>query len=217
MQKSVTHLAQKQDLMRGSNAATDLYLRSVSEDTLGQTDVRWAQYHNDLEVFGGQIITHLSQREELFVSGRLFAVNEVEPTPSIAAEQAIQFAKDTLAYARDFATEPTAKLVVLPNSYLKDDEAAGPTLTWQVELRIQDGTDATANHQYFINAIDGQVVWHFDSLPKNGIWQSLYHGQVPVTSTKVEDQFKLGFYAVTILNLKNGTDFSTAMARPTLL
>lgn len=211
VQKSLAHLAQKPDVLRGSDAARDLRLHSVNEDNLGQTHVRLAQLHHNIEVFGGQIITHLSEREEPVVSGRLFAVNEADATPSIAAEQAIQFAKDALAYAGNFAAEPTAKLVVLPNSIAKNDETEGATLTWQVELRIQDGTEATAHHQYFIGANNGQVMWHYNSLPQIGVGESLYHGRVRVPTSYDYGRYVLAANGtIFLMNSQNTTDLAGA-------
>ena len=75
-------------------------------------------------------------------------------------------AKEALGYAGQFASPPAAKLVILPHAVIGSNFPPGASLTYQVELLIEDGTDATARHQYIIDARDSHVVWHFDNLTR---------------------------------------------------
>src|SRR5207302_5261328 len=40
------------------------------------------------------------------------------------------------------------------------------------------GTDATADHHYFVDANNGNVVWHYDALPQDAIGKGEYSGLV---------------------------------------
>ncbi|MBS1812930.1 MAG: M4 family metallopeptidase [Acidobacteria bacterium] len=191
--RSLTRLTNMRERLALENAATDLTLRSAEQDDLGQTHLRLIQKHHGIEVFGGQLISHIKGEEDANIGGRTFDVKEVEATPAITAEQATELAKAALNFNGEFAVEPTATLVVLPHRIFKEDAGNEATLTYQVTLQIEDGTEATAAHQYFVNAQDGQIVWHYNALP-HGTGRSLYSGTVPVASAYVPPSGLFGAY-----------------------
>ncbi|MFN7929798.1 MAG: M4 family metallopeptidase [Blastocatellia bacterium] len=195
--RSLTRLTAMRETLAIENAATDLTLRSAEQDDLGHTHLRLTQRHRGVEVFGSQLISHIKGNEDATIGGRTFDVKEVETTPAISAEQAIENAKAALNFQGEFASEPTAKLVVLPHQVFDKDAANVASLTYQVTLNIEDGTDATALHQYFVSAQDGQIVWHYDALPKDGTGYSLYSGTVNVPT------FWFGSYLLTDLGHGN--------------
>ena len=174
--------------------ATNLSLLSAVQDDLQRTHLRLAQMHNGIEVFGGQVLSHLQGQEVMQVSGYTFDTSNIDTTPSLTDEQAIEAAQTALGYTGQFATPPQAKLIVLPHRIFKDDAADEATLTYQVTLHIEDGTNATAQHQYFVNAQDGSIVWHYDSMSHEGLGQSLYSGVVGVPTTQVSKMFQLPYY-----------------------
>lgn len=199
--RSLTRLTAMREKLALENAATDLALRSAEQDDLGHTHLRLTQKHRGVEVFGSQLISHVKGEADATVGGRTFDVKEVETTPAITADQAIENAKAALNFNGEFAAQPTGKLVVLPHSLFDEKATTEATLTYQVTLHIEDGTDATASHQYFINAQDGQIVWHYDSLPKDGTGYSLYSGTVNVPT------FWFGQYLMTDLGHGNSKVF----------
>lgn len=182
--RSLTRLAAMREKLALADAATDLTLRSAEQDDLGQTHLRLTQKHRGVEVFGSQLISHVKGEEEATVGGRTFDVKDVETTPAITADQAIENAKAALNYNGEFVTAPAANLVVLPHRIFKEKAATGATLTYQVTLQIEDGTEATAAHHYFVSAQDGQIVWHYNNMP-HGTGRGLYSGNVGVPSVYV--------------------------------
>ncbi|MBS1811870.1 MAG: M4 family metallopeptidase [Acidobacteria bacterium] len=160
---------------RERNARVDFALVSAEQDDLGQTHLRLNQLRDGVRVFGGQVIAHLDAKNMRAVSGREFDEFNLETKAGLSPDQALEAAKNALKFKGEFAEEPKAELVVLPNEFFKGEEDKGATLVYHIELKIEDGTDATAHHQYFINAKDGSVVWHFDALP-HGTGYSLYSG-----------------------------------------
>lgn len=172
-------------------ARQEFALVSAEQDDLGLTHVRLNQFRSGVRVFGAQVITHLDSKAMRAVSGRNFDEFEVETTPTISEAQALEAAKNELKFAGKFAEEPTAELVILPHEVFKDDdEDKGATLVYRVELKIEDGTDATANHQYFVNAKDGSIVWHYNAI-EHGTGFSLYSGGVTINTQPV---FSFPFY-----------------------
>jgi thermolysin len=159
------------------DARQDFALVSAEQDDLGLTHVRLNQFRNGVRVYGAQVITHLDAKNMQAVSGNEFDVASVETTPALNNGDALAAAKAALKFDGKFEGEPNAELVILPHSLFKDDDDKGATLVYHVELKIEDGTDATAHHQYFINAKDGSVVWHFNSL-QHGTGFTLYSGGV---------------------------------------
>lgn len=160
---------------RERNVRTDFALVSAEQDELGQTHVRLNQFRNGVRVFGAQVITHLDAKSMRAVSGREFDEVQVETNPEMTPVQAVEAAKAALKFNGQFAEEPTAELVILPHELFKNEDDKDASLVYHVQLKIEDGTTATAHHQYFINAKNGSVVWHFDALP-HGTGHSLYSG-----------------------------------------
>ncbi len=183
-QRSLTRLTAMREKLALEDAASELSLRSAEQDDLGQTHLRLAQKHRGVEVFGSQLISHVKGDEEATVGGRTFDVKDVETTPAISADQATELAKAALNYGGEFVIPPTANLVVLPHRIFKDEAENEATLTYQVTLQIEDGTEATAAHQYFVSAQDGQIVWHYNSMP-HGTGRGLYSGNVGVPSVYI--------------------------------
>lgn len=182
-QRSIAHLKRRGKALGLSNPEAELALAGADQDDLGLTHVRFKQVHNGVPVFGGELITHLdSTSVRDLVSGRVYeSARRVDTAPKIGAAQAIEAAKAALGYAGEFAKEPGAKLVVLPNSVKNPNGGPGAALTYLVELLIEDGTENTARHFYFIDAHDGSVVWHYDNLQRQistGTGYSLYSGRV---------------------------------------
>src|SRR5262245_2750522 len=163
------------------DVAASLRLLAADQDDLGQTHMRLEQMHNGVEVFGGQLVSHLEGETVKEVGGRTFDVSDIDTTPTLSEEQAIEAARAAHKFEGALANEPEVKLVILPHSafdYRAMDEAS---LTWRVTLRVEDGTDKSGLFYYFINARDGSVVWRQDG-SESGAGSSLYSGAVPVPS-----------------------------------
>lgn len=169
---------------RQRDVRSDFGLVSAEQDDLGITHVRLNQFRNGVRIFGAQVITHLDAQTMRAVSGRNYDEVNVETAADVTPAQALEAAKAALNFNGQFVEEPKAHLVVLPHELFKEDEDKDATLVYHVELKIEDGTDATAHHQYFINAKDGSVVWHFDALP-HGTGFSLYSGGVSINTESV--------------------------------
>ena len=121
------------------------------------THVRLDQVFRGVPVFGGQVLTHLSDTGAVVSNGRFYNLNKIDTRPAFDGAKAIELAKSTLGYVGEFASSPSAKLVILPLE-------SKTVLAYQVGLLVEDGTDATAFHQYFINAQDGSVALYFNAL-----------------------------------------------------
>lgn len=184
--RSIAHLKQQGNAFGLRNAQTELSLLGADEDGVGLTHVRLDQVLNGVPVFGGQLITHLDDKLVREVTGRIYAeARKVDSKPKLTPAEAVKLAQEALGYAGEFAKQPEAKLVVLPHRIIDPNKQTGATLTYQVELLILDGTPATARHEYFIDAKDGSVVWHFNSMD-TGIGYSLYSGTVWIDTFQVQ-------------------------------
>lgn len=191
---SASEVAKAQASPRQRDVKSDFALVSAEQDDLGQTHVRLNQFRNGVRIFGAQVVTHLDAKSMRAVSGRNYDEVNTETTAEITAAQALAAAKAALKFNGKFAEEPSTELVILPHDLFKDEDDKDATLVYRVELKIEDGTDATAHHQYFINAKDGSIVWHFDALP-HGTGYSLYSGTVGI-NTEATFSFPFFHYAL---------------------
>ena len=124
-QKSLAHLRRQTEIREKLEPETDLRLVEAQQDDLGITQLRLEQTRNEVEVFGGQLLSYLRGEEVQEPMGRIFEIAGIDATPYLTAEQAIEMAKGVLGYAQQFAELPTAKLVVLPHQIVNHESGPG--------------------------------------------------------------------------------------------
>jgi Zn-dependent metalloprotease len=191
LQRTLAHFKERPGAEGINDAETELQLLGADEDDIGQTHVRLNQMHNGIPVLGGQLIAHLDDQSMRDVSGRMLAEARIDTTPALTDEQAIAAAISALGFTGEFASEPKARLVVLPHQVFKHEDEQGATLVYQVGLRIIDEAWGRAHHQYFVDAKDASIVWHYDGMT-SAYGKSLYSGTVYVNSeTLARDKYRL--------------------------
>lgn len=170
------------------NAHAEFKLLEAIEDGRGYKDVRLDQLHNGVEVFGGQIMTHLDNNGALVdVSGHFYDDARIDTTPMINEAQAIEAAKSALGHSGEFSEEPVARLVILPEKVRTgEDKVEGATLTYLVQLLVEE-IQKQGNHQYFINALDGSVRWYYDDTQREvGTGKGFFHKKVKIDTSPHE-------------------------------
>ena len=179
LRRSMAHLKRHGEAAQVRDPEAELTLLMAKQDDLGLTHVRLDQVHKGVPVFGGQIITHLDHASVRSVTGRAFeGVRGLDTTPRLTAAQAIKAAKAALGNGGGVAKEPQVKLVILPPR----DGSPRATLTYQVQIFVEHPDRVPERHEYFVDARDGSIVWHYDSLP-TGTGYSLYSGAQYIPTT----------------------------------
>jgi Zn-dependent metalloprotease len=191
--RSLAHLQQRNAASGKREAAAEFALRRADQDDLGQIHMRLDQLQNGVPVYGGQLVAQLDADAVLGVAGREFDdARGVDTTPTLTPAEAVVAARAAMNTACVFAREPEAELVVLPRQLV--DGKAGATLCYLVELLVEDGTEATGRHRYFVDARDGRIVWHYDAMA-HGTGKSLYSGTVDIrTKFQPGDRIRLDKY-----------------------
>lgn len=189
LQRALEQLQERSEGMGIVDAASEFTLIEAMQDGRNYTDIKLAQVHQSVEVFGGELIAHLDDQLSIYdLSGRIFPEARIDTAPAITEEQAVEFARTAVAEEGDFSGEPAIKLVILPEKIKTGDEAAeGATLTFQVDLESGDGAETANQHRCFVNAADGEMTWRFNSTPHDteiafGTGNSLYSGQVLINT-----------------------------------
>ena len=144
------------------DAAAELKTIKTDADELGFHHVRMNQMHNGLRVVGGQLIVHFNKAGEAYqVNGRYIPGIDVETTPLIDAQSAVEAAQRDLAKAGKPAgtLKGAAGLVI----YAQD---ALPVLAYELTLVYNEGNAGTGNWRYWINARDGAVINRFNDIRK---------------------------------------------------
>jgi Fungalysin/Thermolysin Propeptide Motif len=148
--RSLEHLRGEAATHGLADPDAELSLLSVVRDDLGQTHVRLEQVYKGVPVFGGQLIMHLDRNDpeeqaRNFANGRVFSDARLVSThPRMAAAAALATAKKALGRVVGFEREKV-ELVVLPEAVRLGGEASGATLTYKVELLINDGREAACH------------------------------------------------------------------------
>lgn len=218
LERSLTHLKQSPEgkALGLRNVEKELTLVAADEDELHQTHVRLQQVVGDVPVHGAQIIVKVRGKKGQRIYGRVFKkAGLAGTTPTLTPAQAVEAARGALGYAGEFARTPEAKLVVLPAEYADGrakDKKAGATLTYMVELLVEDGTERTARHIFFVDARDGSVVHRYNALAhadRIGTGYTLYSGRVNFTVDRnFWGNYKLianDRWGTTTTNLNGGT------------
>jgi Zn-dependent metalloprotease len=104
LRQSIEQLQENKDSYGVLNAEAEFRMLEALKDGRAYRDVRLTQMHNGVEVFGGGLITHLDDHNELqSVSGRMFTEARIDTTPKIDEAQAIAAAKAALGQESEYA------------------------------------------------------------------------------------------------------------------
>lgn len=179
VRRSTTHLKSRGASAGVRDPDAELKLRSAKQDDLGMTHLRLDQVYKGVPVFGGQVITHLDGASVRGVTGRAFeGVRGLDTTPALNVSRAVEAARAALDDRDGVVKEPQAKLVILPAR----DGSPSATLTYQVQLPVEFTGKAPERQEVFVDAADGRVIWHYNSLP-TGTGFSLYSGTQYIPTT----------------------------------
>lgn len=185
LRQSLGQLQQNREKYGVQDAEAEFHLKEAMKDGRGFKHIRLTKMHNGVEIFGGERIAHLDDKNFLrSVSGRIFKGVEIETTPVIDEAQAIAAAKAALGHKGEFAEEPTVKLIILPEQIRTgDDKIEGATLVYKVDLQpANDGTQM-GDCSFFVRAGDGNIVWRLNNRRHaDGLGASLYSGAVTVNT-----------------------------------
>lgn len=179
LRRSIAYLKRNGRAARVRNADTELKFLAAKQDDLGQTHVRLDQIYEGVPVFGQQVVTHLDDVNVRSVTGSAWeGVQGLDTTPGLSMGRAVEAAQAALDNKGGSARQPEAKLVILPAR----DGSNSATLVYQVQIFIEHTDKVPERHEYFVDASDGSIVWHYDSLP-TGTGYSLFSGNQYIPTT----------------------------------
>ena len=140
----------------------EMVLKRIDTDRIGARHVRMQQVYKELPVFGSEIIVHIDANSNIKgTTGKLVPSIDLPDEPKITAEQAM---KKVLGDKREntkshIHAEPA--LMVLTQFVKK------PHLVWHVTVNGVDktlaGDETPAKWEYFVDALDGDVVWKYNN------------------------------------------------------
>lgn len=183
LRQSLIQLQQGGEKYAVEDAQSEFSLLEAMKDGRGFSHIRLTKKHKGVEIFGGERIAHLDDKNVLLsVSGRVFRGVKIDTTPVINETQAIASAKAALDPEAEVAEEPTVKLFILPEQVKSGDETVeGATLVFKVDLQTTNGDQPDDSFSFFVNALDGSIVWQLNNQRHvDGLGASLYSGAVTV-------------------------------------
>jgi len=168
--------------------------RKSFSDQLGMNHARLQHLHRGVPVFGSEIFLHSDAAGALqLLNGQLVDHLDIDVTPSLAADQALQTALQHLgpaSYRWDNPTEeaiikevfdqshtwrPQPALVIAPVN--GDFAGSDYRLAWKMLIPVD--APKPANWVYFVDAKSGEVINYFNKMhPVTGTGASLYSGTV---------------------------------------
>lgn len=193
--RSLAHLKTEGAKHGLANAQAELDLLSAKRDDFGQTHVRFEQVYQGVPVFQSQLSVHLDRTDPVeskrtLVTGRVFSdARTVSTRARITPNAALAIAKKEFGRVTNFQRE-SVELVVLPEAVRLGNDARGATLTFKVDLLVNDGQQEAARHLYFVDARSGAIVWDYDNL-QTGTGRGLYSGQVFINTVFQSPSFRM--------------------------
>lgn len=128
----------------------ELVLRKSEVDNLGMTHIRFYQFHKGVRVVGGELLVHFRASGEMrTVNGIYEAYIDLDVTPSLADQAAVEIARDDLQKISEDADLGTPELVVFPWQ-------GTHYLCWKFFLY---SPKPLGEWEYYIDASNGDVVF----------------------------------------------------------
>ncbi len=182
----------------GLNSARDQFrVKKSFVDEAGREHARMQHLHRGVPVFGSEMFAHANVAGTVtMINGQLVEALDLDTTPALAAEQALQIALQKIGPAKyrweDAAQEasiketyndarrtwrPEPELVIAPVR----GEFAGRDyrLAWKMMIPV-DGPQP-ANWMYFVDARSGEVIFSFNKMHSvTGTGPSIYSGTVNI-------------------------------------
>jgi Zn-dependent metalloprotease len=150
--------------------ASDLMLKRVSRDELGNTSIRYAQMKNGLPVVAQELVLHVDKNNTIFAANGSARDGEgVSAQARVSAQSAVAAALDSTE-GRHIAAEGEPRLVYVRSS--QDDRLK---LVYEV-LVTGEGRDLPIRDHVFVSAADGKTVVERASDIHSALNRAVYSG-----------------------------------------
>ncbi|MUK87623.1 peptidase M4 family protein [Ornithinibacillus sp. L9] len=156
---AVDYLSKHETKLGIKNPQANLNVKTIQEDELGMTHIRFQQMKNNVPVDGAEIIVHFNKDHEVVgVNGHYNKNAEIESlstNASVQAEDALKVAKSAVQAPVELSYEPSSELVVYPFEEQNN-------LVYKVNLTFLG--DEPGNWFVFVDANTGEVVDKYNAL-----------------------------------------------------
>jgi len=168
----------RQDLRIGG-AAHGLVEGRARTDDRGTSHIRYQQRYEGLDVFEGEVIVHIDERDEVELTSALRGNLQLDTRAAVDSATAAATAAHEAGLAGQFEATPVLK--VLPRGERSDYDR----LVWHVRVTGATPFDPMVQWDVFVDAKTGEVAWAFDSLQTTaavGTGKTMYSGDVSVST-----------------------------------
>jgi Zn-dependent metalloprotease len=200
--------------LRITGAAHGLVEQRARTDEQGTSHVRYQQTYKGLEVFEGEVIVHVDDRDEVELTSALRGNLRLDTRPVVGSPAAVTAAAREAGLSGRFGASSALK--VLP----RGERSVYDRLVWHVRVNGRTRFDPVVQWDVFVDAKTGEVAWAFDSLQTTaavGTGKTMYSGNVSVNTDYASSTYYLrdltrggGNYTC---DVNNRTDF--LIFRPT--
>ncbi|MGR8930002.1 MAG: Ig-like domain-containing protein [Gammaproteobacteria bacterium] len=186
--------------------------QSLTQDSLGQTHVRFQQFYQGIRIWGGEVITHTqANRAALAPTSALKQDIRVDIAPKLSKADALAVIEKDMAPRIPMAKTPVSELVIYPETERR--MRPGKTSAFGNEPNAQDFVTETKGYKlayhvhterenpgetqhvdYLVDAHSGAIIEKWDSLQtanSTGTGNSQYSGTVQLSTNSVSSGFEL--------------------------
>ncbi len=148
-----------------SNQSQELVVKRDQAADRGRAFVRFQQVHQDVPVFGGELIVQLDQVGNVVsASGEILPDIVAQPAPALTANEALRAAR--AAIARLHNVEAQHLVASTPELWIYNPMLVGPDSgptrqVWRTEVR---SSDPPIRELVLVDARSGDVALHFDQI-----------------------------------------------------
>jgi Zn-dependent metalloprotease len=208
----------------------DRFVQSNSEeDMIGMTHHRFRQFHNGIEVHGGNLLLHVKGSTLMSANGHFHAGLNISPQPTLTPEQAIEAAKrhfpsekyhwedeGSEAFIKDIKEDPHATHFPDPTLIIAPMNGVAERGNFRLCYRMTISTlEPYEMWDVFIDAHTGErvnAITHICHADAVGSGVTFYSGTRQITTDSYNGQYRLRESGRNIhtYNMNGGTDFNVA-------
>jgi vibriolysin len=197
---AISHLYDRQPALL--DGVGDVWSKQVAIDTLGEAHVRLVQTYNDVPVFTGDAIVHLSANGGFnSLTDKLVRNIQVDTAPALLSEEAIDIARAAVGSERITGVRG-AELTILRHQ-------GADYLTYRVQLESFRPNEA-ALPEVFVDAHQGDVVWQYNALTTQrdrDTYDAKGRSRLPGSLVRTEAQGPTGDWVVDLAHDNAGTTY----------
>jgi Zn-dependent metalloprotease/PKD repeat protein len=124
-----------------SSDGTDLRMKRVETDNIGETHVRMSQFYDGLRVFGAEVVVHMNEKGITGVNGAFVAGVDLDVMPRLDVFDAIEVVIGTAVKRGQRAPEVSTPELIVYRTGLLEGRPGKSVLAWSIDVTTREKSE----------------------------------------------------------------------------